>query len=444
MARPAVACSLPAGELEHVSRGLTDAGFPVFRAANAAELGRARPRTSRHRPGHHRRRDRLRRGARDVRAPPRRRAHHPDPDGRLASGVRPVRRPPASRRHDRVLHPTLRRRRPALACRGDAHPRSDVRRRQRSHPDRCPTSTATPSPDGRSSWPSSTPRAASARRPSSTNLAATLQMHRGQQVLLIDADTVTGHIANSLGLDQIETVADAWEEDEALPRGLAGVASQHSSGMRVAVLAANPLQTEHIDPVRLADHLSGSKLGFDVLVADLHPDLRAAQPRHLRALRPHPDAGHARCAGAQCGRQVPRAGRVRAGRARSDLAASSIAPTRASPSPTSSGPSACAPSRPSAPAGRSSCAPPTRASRSSRSSPRRRSPRTSCASPIACSTVSRRSPPGQRGRGLPRPLQPTSGRGRHGPDPTRFGLPCRRPPSAPEARAAERHGRAAA
>ena len=36
MARPAVACSLPAGELEHVSRGLSDAGFPVFRAANAA------------------------------------------------------------------------------------------------------------------------------------------------------------------------------------------------------------------------------------------------------------------------------------------------------------------------------------------------------------------------------------------------------------------------
>jgi Flp pilus assembly CpaE family ATPase len=97
-------------------------------------------------------------------------------------------------------------------------------------------------------------------------------MHRGQQVLLIDADTVTGHIANSLGLEQIETVADAWEQDAALPRGLAGVATQHSSGMRVAVLAANPLQTEHIDPVRLADHLSGSKLGFDVLVADLHPD----------------------------------------------------------------------------------------------------------------------------------------------------------------------------
>lgn len=123
-----------------------------------------------------------------------------------------------------------------------------------------------------------------------TNLAATLQMRCGQQVLLIDADTVTGHIANSLGLDQIETVADAWEIDHALPRGLAGVAATHSSGMRVAVLSANPLQTEHIDPVRLADHLSGSKLGFDVLVADLHPDFgplnRAIFARCDRILMP--------------------------------------------------------------------------------------------------------------------------------------------------------------
>ncbi|MDP9482191.1 MAG: AAA family ATPase, partial [Chloroflexota bacterium] len=35
----------------------------------------------------------------------------------------------------------------------------------------------------------------------SMNLATTLQVRRGQRVLLGDADTVTGHIANSLGLD---------------------------------------------------------------------------------------------------------------------------------------------------------------------------------------------------------------------------------------------------
>ncbi len=105
-----------------------------------------------------------------------------------------------------------------------------------------------------------------------TNLAATLQMKRQQRVLLIDADTVTGHIATSLGLEQVETVADAWEQDDTLAQGLASVATSHANGLRVAVLAARPMQTESIDPQRLADHLSGSKLGFDALIIDLHPD----------------------------------------------------------------------------------------------------------------------------------------------------------------------------
>lgn len=105
-----------------------------------------------------------------------------------------------------------------------------------------------------------------------TNLAMALQTRRGQKVLLIDADTTSGHIATSLGIEQSASVADAWEEDDALPHGLAGVASEHPSGLRVAVLTSNPLQLERITPQRLADHLSGSRLGFDVLLIDLHPD----------------------------------------------------------------------------------------------------------------------------------------------------------------------------
>ena len=165
MARPAVACSLPAGELEHVSRGLTDAGFPVFRAATADELGALV-------------RDRrdiglaIIDGETDFDAALEMYEH-------LHGGERSVPTlmvvsprafdqfvvQPAGRRHDRVLHAALRRRGPALACRGHAHPRPDVRRRQRSDP-AIPTSTPARSPDGLSSWPSSTPRAASARRPS--------------------------------------------------------------------------------------------------------------------------------------------------------------------------------------------------------------------------------------------------------------------------------------
>jgi len=45
------------------------------------------------------------------------------------------------------------------------------------------------------------------------NVAALLQVRKNQQVLLVDCDTVTGHVASSLGMENIRTVADAWTED---------------------------------------------------------------------------------------------------------------------------------------------------------------------------------------------------------------------------------------
>jgi len=33
---------------------------------------------------------------------------------------------------------------------------------------------------------------------------------KGQRVLLVDCDTVTGHVASSLGMENVRTVADAW------------------------------------------------------------------------------------------------------------------------------------------------------------------------------------------------------------------------------------------
>ena len=105
-----------------------------------------------------------------------------------------------------------------------------------------------------------------------TNLAAVLQTRRDQKVLLIDADTVTGMIASSLGLDRVETVADVWDSGEPRPGGLAALAARHANGLKVLVLASNPLQAERIDPTRFAEALAGTRLGFDVVVIDLHPD----------------------------------------------------------------------------------------------------------------------------------------------------------------------------
>jgi pilus assembly protein CpaE len=113
------------------------------------------------------------------------------------------------------------------------------------------------------------------------NVATVLQTQKEQRVLLIDADTVTGHIATSLGLDRYQTVADAWEDPEGEPDpnnpdasagGLAGLATAHANGLRVVVLTNTPAQAHKIDAIRFADSLSSARVGFDVVVVDLHPD----------------------------------------------------------------------------------------------------------------------------------------------------------------------------
>jgi pilus assembly protein CpaE len=106
-----------------------------------------------------------------------------------------------------------------------------------------------------------------------TNLAASLQLRKGQRVLLVDADTVTGHVSTSLGIEHIRTVADAWRDelDGGPVETLAEIAGAHPSGMRVASLTSSPLATEVLDPDRVAEAVSASRRGFDFVVVDLHP-----------------------------------------------------------------------------------------------------------------------------------------------------------------------------
>jgi len=105
-----------------------------------------------------------------------------------------------------------------------------------------------------------------------TNLAAAL-VAKGQKVLLIDADTVTGHVPSSLGMDAVPTVADAWrdEADGGPVLTFDQQASLHSSGLRVLPLTSSPINTEILDPQRVAGAIAVARRKLDYVVVDLHP-----------------------------------------------------------------------------------------------------------------------------------------------------------------------------
>lgn len=108
------------------------------------------------------------------------------------------------------------------------------------------------------------------------NLAASL-VAMGRKVLLVDADTVTGHIASSLGMSGVRTLGDSLTETYeagpgAIPETLEEIIASHSSGLKVLVLSSSPLKTDRIDPAEVADAIDRARHSFDVIVVDLHPD----------------------------------------------------------------------------------------------------------------------------------------------------------------------------
>ena len=104
------------------------------------------------------------------------------------------------------------------------------------------------------------------------NLAAVLTA-RGQRVLMIDADTVTGHVDTSLGMEGVPTVVDAWRDEQeggpAVP--FLELASGHPSGLRVLPLTSSPIHTELLEPERVAQSIVQARRGVDFVIADLHP-----------------------------------------------------------------------------------------------------------------------------------------------------------------------------
>jgi pilus assembly protein CpaE len=106
-----------------------------------------------------------------------------------------------------------------------------------------------------------------------TNLAAVLQIRKQMQVLLLDADTVTGHVGLSLGLSGGRSAADSWVDEEAgySHETLLDIAEQHSSGIRVVALSTNPLNHPTLKPDRVSDAISEVRHSVDAIVVDLHP-----------------------------------------------------------------------------------------------------------------------------------------------------------------------------
>jgi len=106
-----------------------------------------------------------------------------------------------------------------------------------------------------------------------TNLAAVLQLRRHMRVLLVDADTVTGHVGLSLGLANGRSAADSWLDEDAGygHETLLQIASQHSSGVQVVALATNPLSHPNLIPSRVADAIMEARQEVDAVVVDLHP-----------------------------------------------------------------------------------------------------------------------------------------------------------------------------
>lgn len=106
-----------------------------------------------------------------------------------------------------------------------------------------------------------------------TNLAAAVQVRLKKQVLLLDADTVTGHVITSLALEGVRTLNDAWRDvaEGGVADSFMEVATNHASGMKVIALTLSPLHTEMLETDKVMAGLEAARKGVDLVVVDLHP-----------------------------------------------------------------------------------------------------------------------------------------------------------------------------
>jgi pilus assembly protein CpaE len=109
----------------------------------------------------------------------------------------------------------------------------------------------------------------------SINLGAALQIRKHLRVLLVDCDAVTGHVAPSLGMPELRTLAEAWlwdHQNHFEEESVAQVAVPHSVGLDVLILSATPFHTEVLVPARVAAAIAAARASYDFVILDLHPD----------------------------------------------------------------------------------------------------------------------------------------------------------------------------
>lgn len=106
-----------------------------------------------------------------------------------------------------------------------------------------------------------------------TNLSAVLALRKHFQVLLIDADTVTGHVGLSLGIPTGRSASDSWVDEDAGygHELLYDLAAKHGSGIRTIALSNNPLHHPNLVPARVVDAILEARHSVDAIVIDLHP-----------------------------------------------------------------------------------------------------------------------------------------------------------------------------
>ena len=127
-----------------------------------------------------------------------------------------------------------------------------------------------------------------------TNVAAALQVRKGQKVLLVDADTVTGHVTTSLGHgagpDRRRQLADQAEGGEA--ETLLEIGAAHPSGLQVVSLTSSPLQVDILTPERVGRLDHGRPPRLRLRGGRPPPVVQRDQPGGLRQGRQDPRPGH--------------------------------------------------------------------------------------------------------------------------------------------------------